>query len=81
MDWTTEEIIHVVEFFEAIEKVYENGVRKTELHERYRKFKNVVPAIGEERKIFREFEEVSSFSAYHAIKKMKESKEQDIIKL
>lgn len=28
MDWTTDEIIAVVQFFEAIEKVYEKGIQR-----------------------------------------------------
>lgn len=82
MDWTTEEIISVVQFFEAIEKVYDKGIERTRLMEQYRKFKQVVPGIGEEKKVFREFEEVSGYSAYHAVKKLKESKvDTEIIKL
>ncbi|MEN0659264.1 UPF0223 family protein [Caldifermentibacillus hisashii] len=82
MDWTTEEIISVVQFFEAIEKVYDKGIERTRLMEQYRKFKQVVPSIGEEKKVFREFEEVSGYSAYHAVKKLKESNvDTEIIKL
>lgn len=82
MDWTTEEIISVVQFFEAIEKVYDKGIERTRLMEQYRKFKQVVPGIGEEKKVFREFEEVSGYSAYHAVKKLKGSNvDTEIIKL
>ncbi|MED3642700.1 UPF0223 family protein [Caldifermentibacillus hisashii] len=82
MDWTTEEIISVIQFFEAIEKVYDKGIERTQLMEQYRKFKQVVPSIGEEKKVFREFEEVSGYSAYHAVKKLKESNvDTEIIKL
>ncbi|WAA13243.1 UPF0223 family protein [Fervidibacillus halotolerans] len=81
MDWTTQEIIDVVQFFESVEKVYEQGMERKRLMERYRKFKKVVPSIGEERKIFREFEEVSGLSAYHVVKKMKELKEGQMIRL
>lgn len=49
--------------------------------EKYRKFKQIVPSIGEEKKIFREFEEVSGYSAYHAVKKMKEEKDITLLKL
>lgn len=81
MDWTTDEIIAVVQFFEAIEKVYEKGIQRDQLMEKYRKFKQIVPSIGEEKKIFREFEEVSGYSAYHAVKKMKEEKDITLLKL
>lgn len=81
IDWSTDEIIIVIQFFEAIEKVYEKGVQRAVLMEKYRKFKLVVPSIGEEKKVFREFEDVSGYSAYHAVKKMKEATDKDIIKL
>ena len=61
IDWSTEEIVKVVQFFEAIEKVYHQGVKRNELMDKYRKFKDVVPSIGEEKRIFREFEDVSGF--------------------
>lgn len=81
MDWSTEEIIDVVQFFESIEKSYQNGVKREKLMEQYQKFKVIVPSIGEERKIFREFEEISGFSGYHVVKKMKESEDGATIKL
>ncbi|WAA11102.1 UPF0223 family protein [Fervidibacillus albus] len=81
MDWTTKEIIDVVRFFESVEKVYDQGMERNQMMERYRKFKQVVPSIGEEKKIFREFQEVSGLSAYHAVKKMKESKDGQTIRL
>jgi uncharacterized protein YktA (UPF0223 family) len=81
LDWSTEEIVKVVQFFEAIEKVYQIGMKRNELMEKYRKFKEVVPSIGEEKKLFREFEEVSGFSSYKAVKRMKENKEDILIKI
>lgn len=80
-DWSTEEIITVVQFFQCIEKVFEKGVKRRELLATYRKFKQVVPSIGEEKKIFREFEEVSGYSPYKAVKTMKEMEEDRVIKL
>lgn len=81
IEWSTDEIIAVVKFFELVEKVYENGVRRDQFMEQYRKFKKIIPSIGEEKKIFREFEEVSGYSSYHAVKKMKELGDHEIIKL
>jgi len=81
LDWSTDEIIAVVQFFESIEKVYESGVLRSELMDKYKKFKEVVPSIGEEKSIFKEFEEVSGLVAYKAVKKMKEASPDEIIKL
>lgn len=46
--WTTEEMTIVVQFLEAIERAYEKGIDTLELKEKYRAFKQVVPAKGEE---------------------------------
>jgi len=79
-DWSTDEIIGVVQFFEVIEKAYETGVKREELMERYRKFKEIVPSMAEEKSYFREFEKESGLVSYPIIKKMKETTAGAIIK-
>ncbi|KHD84296.1 UPF0223 family protein [Heyndrickxia ginsengihumi] len=80
MDWSTQEVIDVVHFFEAIEKAYEKGIKRDELLSRYRRFKEIVPGKADEKKFCNEFEEVSGYSPYRAVKKMKES-ESGLIKM
>ncbi|WP_277587272.1 UPF0223 family protein [Psychrobacillus antarcticus] len=80
LDWSTEEIVDVVQFFEAIEKAYENGVKREELMKRYRRFKEIVPSIAEEKTYFREFEKESGYVSFPIIKKMKEQSDNAIIK-
>lgn len=80
LDWSTEEIVDVVQFFEAIEKAYENGIKREELLKRYRRFKEIVPSIAEEKRYFREFEKESGYVSFPIIKKMKEQSENIIIK-
>ncbi|MCA1053358.1 UPF0223 family protein [Rossellomorea aquimaris] len=81
IDWSTEEVIDVIAFFEAIEKAYERGIRKEDLMDRYRRFKEIVPSKSEEKRICSEFEESSGYSAYHAVKKMKESEDADLVSM
>ncbi len=81
IDWTTEEIVDVVEFFQAIEKVYEKGIKRSELMEKYRKFKQVVPSISEEKTYFRDFEEQSGYASYPAIKQMKAGQGDELIRI
>lgn len=71
-EWTTDEIIKVVSFYETIEKVYEQGVSGEVFMQKYRDFKTVVRSIAEEKTAFREFEEVSGYAAYPAVKAAKE---------
>ncbi|MGE7621980.1 UPF0223 family protein [Viridibacillus sp. NPDC096237] len=72
-DWSTEEIVDVIAFFQAIEKAYETGVKREDLMSKYRRFKGIVPAMAEEKTIFREFEEVSGYVSYSIIKQMKDA--------
>ena len=80
LDWSTVEIVDVVQFFEAIEKPYENGIQREELMKRYRRFKEIVPSIAEEKTYFREFEKESGYVSFPIIKKMKEQSEKTVIK-
>lgn len=79
--WTTDEIVKVIYFFEKIEQAYEGGVQKEVLMEAYRGFKQVVPSIAEEKRLFAEFQEVSNYSGYHVVKQMKETEENKKIKM
>lgn len=72
-DWTTEEVIDVIAFFQAIEQAHEKGIKKEELMARYRRFKEIVPGKGDERRVCDEFEEVSGYSSYRVIQLMKQA--------
>ena len=81
IDWSTEEVIEVISFFQLIERAYEKGVKKEELMDGYRKFKTIVPGKADERKITDEFEEVSHFSTYRVIQQAKKADENTVIKM
>ncbi|MDX8364909.1 UPF0223 family protein [Cytobacillus sp. IB215665] len=72
-DWNTNEIVDVVRFFETIEHAYEKGIEKEKLMAAYRVFKKIVPSKAEEKKLCKEFEEISGYSSYHTVKKAKEA--------
>lgn len=80
-DWSTDEVIDVVDFFQSVEKAYETGIVKDEFMEAYRKFKKVVPGKGDEKKICNEFEEVSGYSAYRTLEKIKKTEDNDTVKM
>ncbi|MGK7378535.1 UPF0223 family protein [Planococcus sp. 1R117A] len=79
IDWTTDEIIDVVTFFEGIELAYEKGIRREDMMFRYRRFKEIVPSIAEEKTYFREFEEESGYASFPVIKEMKARNDNDLI--
>lgn len=81
IDWTTEEIIDVVTFFEGIEMAYEKGIKRDIMMTRYRRFKEIVPSMAEEKTYFREFEEESNYASFPVIKEMKARNDNDIIKI
>ncbi|MFC4712579.1 UPF0223 family protein [Planococcus dechangensis] len=81
IDWTTDEIVDVVEFFQAIENAYEKGIKREELMEKYRKFKKVVPSMAEEKTYFRDFEEQSGYGSYQVIKRMKAGSGDEMIRI
>lgn len=71
-DWSIEEVIDVIDFYTAIEKAYEVGIKKKELMGAYQKFKNVIGSIAYEKHLDREFKRVSSYSIFQVMKKAKE---------
>ncbi|WP_147058394.1 UPF0223 family protein [Sporosarcina luteola] len=77
--WSTEEIIDVVAFFQAVEKAYEGEIKRENFMDAYRAFKKVVPSMAEEKTIFKEFEDVSGFNSYRVVKKGKEANAGDMI--
>jgi uncharacterized protein YktA (UPF0223 family) len=81
LDWSTEETVDVIKFFESIEKAYEKGIERTELLSAYRRFKEIVPSKAEEKTICNEFEEVSGYSSYRVIKKAKDIEEKQTVKM
>lgn len=78
LNWSTEEMIAVVNFLADLEKVYEQGMDRQAFLNSYQSFKSVVKSIGEERKLGREFEELSGYSLYHAVKHAKASQAKKI---
>ena len=71
LSWSTEELASVLSFFNKVEEAYESKVEAKEYMEAYRAFKKVVPSIGEEKRLGREFEEVSGYSLYRAVQAAK----------
>jgi uncharacterized protein YktA (UPF0223 family) len=69
--WTTDEIVDVIKFYEAIERAYEKGIERDELMDIYRRFKEIVPGKAQEKTLCGEFEDISGYSSYRTIQKAK----------
>lgn len=81
IDWSKEEIIDVVNFYEAVDKAYNKGVEREILLVLYNSFKKVVPGKAEEKKAFKEYSEQTDQSPYHVVKKAREAEGNTIIKM
>jgi len=79
-DWTTEEIIYAINFFECIEKAYESKVHKNELVGTYKIFKEIVPSKSEEKRLFKEFKQSSGYESYPVVRKAMQS-DKDFIEM
>ncbi|MBT2687869.1 UPF0223 family protein [Bacillus sp. ISL-47] len=80
-DWSTEEIVDVIKYFESIEQAYEKGIERDQFMNAYRRFKEIVPGKAQEKNLCDEFEEQSGYSSYKAVKAAKESSAGDKIKM
>ncbi|RIP35663.1 UPF0223 family protein [Staphylococcus gallinarum] len=76
LDWSNEEMMDVVAFFNSIEAFYEAKVEGQQLLNNYKKFKNVVPGKAEEKQIFKEFEKNSGYNSYQVVKTVQNTPEQ-----
>ena len=75
LSWSTEELASVLSFFNQVEQAYEQKADARIYLEAYKAFKKVVSSIGEEKRLGKEFEEVSGYSLYRATKAAKEKGE------
>jgi uncharacterized protein YktA (UPF0223 family) len=79
--WSTDEIVDVIKFFECIEHAYEKGIDRDLFLNVYRRFKEIVPGKAEEKKLCGEFEEMSGYSAYRTLQKVKNANAGDRIRM
>lgn len=80
-DWSTGEIVKVIDFFTKVEQAYESSVERDEFMKYYRGFKSVVPSMAEEKTLCKEFEESSDYVTFRVVKAAKESQAGEMIKM
>lgn len=71
-DWTTEEIIDVINFFNVIEQTYESSVDSKLFSDAYQKYCHIVDSISAQKQLDRKFLQESGYSIYKAVKWWKE---------
>ncbi|EMF0110357.1 UPF0223 family protein [Enterococcus hirae] len=73
LDWTTEEMVIVMKMWEDLELANEKGIDNAGFLKSYQQFKTVIPSIGEEKKLGKEFEKVSGYSLYRTVQAAKKN--------
>ena len=68
VEWSQEEMVQVISFFNAIELYYESNVERDVLLTRYQAFKKVVPGKADEKNIFNTFKSESGYDSYQVMK-------------
>lgn len=70
-DWSTEEIVKVIDFFNLVEQAYESGVERQRLLEAYREFKQIVTSKSEEKQWDQFYMEETGCSSYRTMQQAK----------
>ncbi|WP_170006855.1 UPF0223 family protein [Bacillus fonticola] len=79
-DWSTEEVVAVIHFYEIVEKVYASRIKREEVMDAYRAFKEVVPGKADEKRYFQQFREESGLDPYPVVKSAKEKEDEEWVK-
>ena len=81
LDWSKEEVIDVLSFFEAVDEAHGKGIEREKLLSSYRRFKQVVPSKSEEKQLFNQYDEEAGVSCYKAVQKAREATDLKFIKM
>ncbi|WP_214846605.1 UPF0223 family protein [Exiguobacterium sp. s193] len=74
-DWSTKEIVTVIDFFNIVEEAYEKGVSRDEFMRTYKAFKKIVNSKSEEKQLDQFYYEETGCSSYRAVQQAIKQKE------
>ncbi|MEX2947969.1 UPF0223 family protein [Staphylococcus warneri] len=78
LDWTNDEMMDVIHFFNKIENYYESSVKGEEVKKAYKSFKQIVPGKAEEKRLFKEFEKSSGYNSYKVVQEVNKNPDQQV---
>lgn len=78
LDWTNDEMMDVIHFFNKIENYYESSVKGEEVKKAYKSFKQSVPGKAEEKQLFKEFEKSSGYNSYKVVQEVNKNPDQQV---
>ena len=79
--WSQAEMVTVIALYNAVESVYESGIKREDFLQKYRDFQQVVPMKMEQRRFDREFETESGYSIYRAFQQSQQTKANGRVKI
>lgn len=68
-EFSSEEIIIIVEFFAMIEDANTSSINPDLLQRKYKEYRNIINSVSLEKKMDRDFEKASGYSVYKTLKK------------
>ncbi|WP_215141824.1 UPF0223 family protein [Exiguobacterium qingdaonense] len=72
-DWTTDELIDVVEFYSVVAQANEGGVEREVFLDAYRAFKQIVTSKAEEKQLNAAHDEQTGYSTYRTVQAAQKS--------
>lgn len=78
LDWTNDEMMDVIHFFNKIENYYESSVKGEEVKKAYKSFKQIVPGKAEEKQLFKEFKKSSGYNSYKVVQEVNKNPDQQV---
>lgn len=78
LDWSKEEVIDVLAFFQGVEEAYDKGIDREKFLALYRRFKEIVPSKSEEKHLFKKYDEGANVSCYQVVKRAREGTDDKI---
>jgi uncharacterized protein YktA (UPF0223 family) len=73
-NWSTEEMIEVINLYALVEEAYESGVDAEKFKAQYKKFQKIVGGKSFEKQLDKAFEKVSGYSIYQVFKRAQSEK-------
>ncbi|MFB4164709.1 UPF0223 family protein [Alteribacillus sp. JSM 102045] len=81
MDWSKEEVIDAVNFYQTIERAHHKAVPREDVLALYNRFKQIAPSKSEEKQLFRQFDERAGVSCWKTVQKAKAAEAGEKIKM
>lgn len=77
-EWTSDELKIVIRLFNRVEDAYEIGVNRQKLLSAYQAFQQTLNSRSYEKRLSRQFEQVSGYSIYLAVKEAQSTSQNTI---